>query len=186
MSAERLSARYAKSLIDLALDQDKLERVKEDVEYFLEATHVRDLKLLLKSPIVHTSTKRKIFQKLFADKFDVLSNAFLDIILRKGREAYLAEIADAFLEQYRTIKQISNVKLTTAVPLTEDRIEEIKQKVRNSGVTFPNIDIKTEVDPEILGGFIIEFGDRLYDASVAHQLEEMRKSFVKNSFESLL
>jgi hypothetical protein len=64
MSAVRLSARYAKSLIDLAIEQNKLERVKEDVEYFHQASRVRDLHLLLKSPIVHTSTKRKVFGKL--------------------------------------------------------------------------------------------------------------------------
>ncbi|HLF63064.1 MAG TPA: ATP synthase F1 subunit delta [Saprospiraceae bacterium] len=184
MSAERLSARYAKSLIDLAIEQDKLERVKEDVEYFHQAAQVRDLRLLLKSPIVHTSTKRKIFGKLFTEHFDLLSNAFLDIILRKGRESYLAEIAQAFLEQYREIKKISNVKLTTATSVTAERLEEIKQKIRASGVTFPNVEINTHIDPAILGGFILEFGDKLYDASVAHQLEQLRKGFVKNSYES--
>jgi F-type H+-transporting ATPase subunit delta len=186
MSAVRLSARYAKSLIDLAIEQNKLERVKEDVEYFHQASRVRDLHLLLKSPIVHTSTKRKIFGKLFTDKFDQLSNAFLDIILRKGREAYLGEIAEAFLEQYREIKKISSVKLTTATPVTHERMEEIKQKIKDSGVTFPNVEFDTHVDPSILGGFVIEFGDKLYDASVAHQLERLRKGLKKNTYESSL
>src|SRR5262245_24542108 len=119
MSGERISARYAKSLIDLAIEQNKLEKIKEDVEYFQQAAHVRDLHLLLKSPIIHASTKRKIFDKLFS-AFDPLSKTFLDIILRKGRESYLAEIADAFIEQYRTIKKISSVKLTTATPVTAE------------------------------------------------------------------
>ena len=186
MSAERISARYAKSLIDLAIEQNKLERITEDVGYFHETAQVRDVQLLLKSPIVNTTAKRKIFEKLFAQHFDPMTMAFLDILLRKGRESYLAEIAEAFLEQYRVIKQISNVKLTTAVPVTEEHLEEIKQKIRASGVTFPNLEIQKHVDPAILGGFILEFGDKLYDASVAHQLDEMRKGFVNNSFESLL
>jgi F-type H+-transporting ATPase subunit delta len=186
MSAERLSARYAKSLIDLSIEQDKLERVKEDVEYFLQASRVRDFYLLLRSPIVHTSTKRKIFNRLFAERFDVLSIAFLDIILRKGRETYLSEIAEAFLDQYRQIKKISNVKLTTATAITAEHLEEIKQKIRASGVTFPNLEVETRVDPAILGGFILEFGDKLYDASVAYQLEKRRKSLQKNTYESHL
>jgi len=184
MLAERLSARYAKSLIELAIDQNKLERVKEDVEYFYQASQVRDLQLLLKSPIVHTSTKRKIFAKLFGGQFDALSIAFLDILLRKGRESYLTEVAQAFMEQYRQIKQISIVELTTATPVSAERLEEIRQKIRSSEISFQNVEIDTHVDPDILGGFILEFEDRLYDASVAHQLEEMRKQFLKKTYEN--
>lgn len=186
MAAERISARYAKSLLDLAIEQNKLERVREDVAYFLEAAQVRDLRLLLRSPIIHTSTKRRIFEKLFSGHFDPLSIAFMDIILRKGREAYLADIAQAFVEQYRELKQISSVKLTTATPVTAERIEEIRQKVRASGITFPNVEIETHVKPSILGGFILEFGDKLYDASVAHQLDQMRKAFSKSRYESTI
>lgn len=184
MSAERISARYAKSLIDLAIEQNKLERVREDIAYFIEAARVRDLKLLLKSPIIHTATKRKIFVKLFSEHFDQLSIAFLDIILRKGRESHLADIAQAFMEQYRDMKKISSVRLTTATPVTPARIEEIKEMVKASGVTFQNVEIETHVKPSILGGFILEFGDRLYDASVLHQLDQMRKTFQKNTYES--
>jgi len=183
MSAERLSGRYAKSLIDLALEQDKLERIKEDIVYFHEASKVRDLHLLLKSPIVHASTKRRIFSKLFDERFDKLSVAFLDILLRKGRESYLTEIAEAFLEQYREIKQISIVDLTTAVALSNEQLEEIKQKIRASGITFQNVEVNAHVNPDILGGFVLEMDDRLYDASVAHQLAEMRRGFLKNTYE---
>lgn len=185
MSVQRISARYAKSLIDLASEQNKLERVKEDVEYFLEASRVRELYLLLKSPIVHTSTKRKVFQRLFSDRFDELTKAFLDIILRKGRESFLSEIAEAFLEQYRELKEISKVKLTTAIALTPEKLDEIRQKILSSGVTLPNLEMETTVDPEILGGFILELRDKQYDASVAHQLDEMRKTFTKNTLESI-
>ncbi len=181
MSVERIAARYAKSLIDLAMDQNKLERVKDDMEYFQQAVQVRDLYLLLKSPIVHTGTKRKVFYKLFGSSFDVLSMAFLDIILRKGREMYLRDIATAFMDQYREIRQIAIVKLTTATPLSQDKIDEIKEKIRNAAITAPNIEMETTVKPGILGGFIIEFEDKLYDASVAHQMEQIRKGLLNEN-----
>ena len=123
-----------------------------------------------------------MFGKLFEDKFDVLTMAFLDIILRKGREFYLAEIADAFMNQYREIKKISKITLTSAVPLSQEKIEEIKQQVR--GIATPNIEVELNIDPDILGGFILAFGDRLYDASVSHRLEVMRKGLLKSSIES--
>ena len=177
MSAQRIAARYAKSLVDLALDQDKLERVMEDVSHFQEATKVRDLQLMLKSPIIHGSTKGRIFKALFAEHYDPLTMAFLDIIVRKGRESFLEDIAGAFVDQYRDIKQISAVKVTTAVPLDAARLEQIKEKIISSGVTYPNIDLETAVDPSIMGGFVLEFEDKLYDASVMRQLDELRKEF---------
>ena len=184
MSVERIAGRYAKSLVDLAVEQDKLERVREDIEYFSEAAKIRELMLLLKSPIIHTSTKRKVFDQLFRSTFDGLSYAFLDIILRKGREAFLGEIAAAFMEQYRVIRQIAQIKLTTAVPLTDAKLEEIKEKVKAAGVTLPNIEVEATVNPKILGGFVLEFDDRLYDASVAHQLEQMRRELLNTTIES--
>ena len=184
MSVERIATRYAKSLIDLAVEQGKLERIREDMLYFLEAVKVRDLYLLLKSPIVHVGTKRTIVRQLFSSLFDELSYAFLDIILRKGREAYLPDIARAFMDQYRVIMQISQVRLTTATPFSEDKIEEIKQKIREAHVTAPNIEVEAHVDPKILGGFILEFENKLYDASVSHQLDEMRKVLLQEKYDT--
>ena len=183
MSVERIAARYAKSLIDLASEQNKLERVREDIEYFQAAAKVRDLYLLLKSPIIHAGTKRKVFHKLFGEQFDQLTSAFLDIILRKGRESFLVDIARAFMEQYRLLMKISRIRLTTAAPLEESRVDEIREKIRSAGVTLTNIEIETQVDPGILGGFILEFEDRLYDASVSHQLEQMRRELLRSGIE---
>ncbi len=177
MSINTIASRYAKSLIDLAQEQDKLDRIRDDVEYFVDAAKVRDLYLLLKSPIVNTEKKNSIFKALFEERFDKMTFEFLKIILRKGREMYLPEIADSFVDQYRHINEISPVKLTTATTWTEEKLEEIKDKIRESNLTYKNIDLDVEVDSSILGGFVIEFEDKLYDASVLHQLEEMRKAF---------
>lgn len=177
MSVETIASRYAKSLIELAGEHDKLERVAEDVRHFYAVTQVRDFYLLLKSPIVHTRKKASIFRKLFEEHYDDMTMSFLDIILRKGREEYLAEIAEAFMHQYREIRKISTVKLTTAFELDDERLEEFKTHLRKSGITYPNIDLDAHVDPEIMGGFILEFDDKLYNASVSHQLEELHKIF---------
>lgn len=177
MSIHRIASRYAKSLIDLSGEQGKLERVIDDIQHFQQVCGVRDFYLLLKSPIVNISKKSKIFHKLFDGVYDSLTMSFLDIILRKGREAYLPEIADEFVEQYRDIKQIAVVELTTAAPLTAEQLEQFRQAIAASGVTYPNIELAATVDPDILGGFVIEFDDKLYDASVSKQLAELRKQF---------
>ena len=182
MSVIRIASRYAKSLIDLAVEQDKLERVLEDIKSFKAATENRDFYLLLKSPIINATKKQQIFNALFEGKFDEMTFSFLKIILVKGREAYLPEITDEFVNQYKDIKHISTVKLTTAAPLGAETISRIKEKLVASAETEAHIELITKIDPDLLGGFVIEFDDKLYDSSVTHKMDLLRKEFANNEF----
>jgi len=176
----RIASRYAKSLIDLAQEQGKLDRVLEDIKSFQSATKNREFYNLLKSPIINSTKKSNIFKAIFGEQFDKLSSSFLDIVLKKGREQYLAEIADEFVNQYKEINSITTVTVTTAKPLSEAGLAKIKTKLEGSADTRNNIDIITKVNPDIIGGFILEFEDKLFDSSIAHQLAMLRKEFGKN------
>ncbi len=182
MSVQRIANRYAKSLIDLAQEQGKLDKILENVQSFNEVCKNRDFKLMLKSPIVNTDKKSKIFDQLFGNKYDELTMAFLKILLKKGREPYLADIGKEFVVQYKVIKHISSVKLTTATKLSDAAIEAIRQKLIASSVTDEKVELQTVVDAELIGGFVIEFEDKLYDASVAHKLGLLKKEFKDNLY----
>jgi len=182
MSVARIASRYAKSLIDLAQEQNKLDRILEDVQSFQKVTSERDFYLLLKSPIVNEGKKRQIFEALFKGKYDDLTLAFLDILLRKKREGYLPEISKEFLTQYKIIKHISTVKITTAAPLSEKAVESIRQKLLASDATDDNVEIETAVDENLIGGFVLEFDDKMYDSSVSHKLKQLSKEFEDNLY----
>lgn len=177
MSAERLSYRYAKSLIDLAKEQGTLETIKGDIDSLVAATGNRDLALLLKSPIVSKMKKAGVLEAIFGDSFNDMTMSFMDILLSKGREMYIPEIATEFLAQYKALNKISTVKVTTAVPMDDAALASIRAKLVDSPDLAENIEIETEVDASLIGGFKLEFNDRLYDASVAHRLNEMKKAF---------
>lgn len=180
MSVIRIASRYAKSLLDLAIEQNKLEEVVEDIKGFNQLLENRDLYLLLKSPIINAGKKSEIFKALFDGKFNEMTRAFLDIILRKGREAYLPEIASEFINQYKEHKGISSVHIKTATPMSDDVLEAIKKKLLASDVTAETLDITTEVDEDLIGGFIVKVGDQLVDASIAYKLKEMAKTITSN------
>jgi F-type H+-transporting ATPase subunit delta len=177
MSAERLSYRYAKALLDLAKEQGKLENVKGDVDNLIIATSNRDLVLLLKSPIVSKMKKAGVLEALFGDGFEEMTLSFMDILLSKGREMYIPEIATEFLAQYKILNKISTVKVTSAQPMNDATLASIRAKLVESSDLAENIEIETEVDSSLIGGFKLEFNNRLYDASVAHRLNEMKKAF---------
>ncbi|MEM1218767.1 MAG: ATP synthase F1 subunit delta [Bacteroidota bacterium] len=182
MSVTRIASRYAKSLIDLSVEQKKLERIFEDVTSFNEVVTNRDFYLLLKSPIVKGDKKRQIIASIFEGKYDELTMAFLNILITKGREQYLPEIGREFVKQYKAIKHISTVTVTTATPLSEETVEAIRQKLIDSNSTDDQVEIRTAVDADLLGGFTLEFDDYLYDASVAHKLNQLRDEFDDNLY----
>ncbi|HRO09033.1 MAG TPA: ATP synthase F1 subunit delta [Saprospiraceae bacterium] len=180
MSIIRISARYAKSLLDIASERNELEAVKKDIEYFIAALQNRDMLLFLKSPIIHSNKKLSVMKALFDGKMGKTTMAFFDIVIRKGREMYLPDIAKEFISQYKQLNNISTVKITTATPISDTALNQIKTKLVDDNRPVDKLDIQTEVNPDIMGGFIIEIGDKLYDASVLRSLEQLKKEFSQN------
>lgn len=182
MSVIRIATRYAKSLLDLSIEQGKLEPVYEDIQTLQRAMKNRDLVLLLKSPIVHADKKLGALDAIFKSSLDTLTMAYLRLLVQKGRENYLPEITAEFGNQYRQLKGITTVRVTSAAPLSEATLAELQQRLIASGVTTAQLAVETKVDPDLIGGFILEFGDRRYDATVAHKLEALRAQFKKNFY----
>ncbi len=182
MSVIRIASRYAKSLLDLAKDQNVMTEVVSDMEGFSKMVENRDFSLMLKSPIINVGKKAEILNVLFDGKVNKLTKAFLDITLRKGREGYLPEIATEFLNQYKRMQGISSVKLTTAAPISEAALESIKAKLLDSDVTDKSIEIETSVDESLIGGFVVQIGDKQIDASVSHKLAELAKTMTSKEF----
>ena len=175
MSVNRIASRYAKSLLELAVEQGKLEAVRADMDTFQSGMTQRDLYLLMKSPIVHADKKISILKAIFADKLDPLTLSFLNICVQKGREPYLTDMASAFVDQYRTKKNILSLKVTSATPLDEQVSNRIKEAVKASGAAKGEIQLDSVVDPSLIGGFVLELGDQRYDASILRKLDMLRK-----------
>ncbi|PSR14348.1 MAG: ATP synthase F1 subunit delta [Bacteroidetes bacterium] len=177
MSVQRIAGRYAKSLIELAQEHHKLDRVLADVTSFQQVAQHKDFALMLKSPIVNAGKKLSIVEALFGSKYDELTLAFLRILINKGREPYLPEIASEFIAQYKKLNHISTVKVTTAEPLSIAALASLQKKLEASSFTDTKVEITTAVDQELIGGFVLEIGDRIYDASVQQKLDELKRSF---------
>jgi F-type H+-transporting ATPase subunit delta len=178
----RLAARYAKSILDLALEKGELENVHNDMFFLAEACRSsNELVGLLKSPVIKADKKGKIMDAITAGRVSPITTAFIKLLLQKEREGYLPEIAFAFAEQYKVYKGIRTVKLTTAVPVSEEVKQAILQKVRAER-QVQQIELNTEVRAELIGGFILEIGDLRADSSVAFELNNIRKQFQNNDF----
>ena len=182
MSVTRIATRYAKSLLELANEQGKLEAVHTDVLLLQSASKNRDLHLMLKSPIIHADKKISVFKVLFGDKMDNLTMAYMSLLANKGREGYLPEITAGFLNQYRAYKKITAVRIVTSEPLGESVLSSIRSQIISSGVATDNLEVETATDPALIGGFVLEFDNKRYNASLSHKLEEMKDLFTQNLY----
>ncbi len=182
MSATKLASRYAKSLLDLAKEQGQLDAVHSDMEVFKDAVSNKDLRMLLKSPIVNVAKKQQILLAIFGERFNQTTMAFLNLICVKSREEYLPEIATEFMNQYRELKGISSVKITTASPLDAASVEAIKAKLIATNAVSVDVELTTAVNADLIGGFVLEFDNKQYDASVSRQLYLLKDRFDDNEY----
>lgn len=178
----RLAGRYAKSLIDLAIEKNQLEAVYNDVLLLQSACRSsRDLVVLLKSPVVTPDKKDAVLDALTKGKVSEITTAFNHLLVKKGREFYLPEILTAFIAQYKQHKGIHTIKLTTALPVSDELKQQIVQKIQEQ-TPLKNIELKSEVAEDIIGGFKLEIGDTLVDASIAYDLNKIKGQFLNNDF----
>lgn len=172
MRSTKASLRYALSLLNLAVEQGKLEQVKDDMA-LISATisGSRDLLLMLQSPIIKTDTKQKVLHAIFKSSVSDMSLQFMNLIASKSREAITGDIAEAFLTLYKEHKSIVTAEVTTALPLTAEQREAVKKALVSSNKT---IELMEKTDPAIIGGMQVKVGDKRIDASVRKKLNELR------------
>src|SRR4051812_40134791 len=115
MQNPRLANRYAKSILDLAIETGQVDAVHKDMQFLQSICANRELSNLLKSPVINPDKKQAILDEVTGGKITELTASFNRLLIRKGREAVLAQITEAFITQYREYRKIRVVKLTTAV-----------------------------------------------------------------------
>ena len=182
MPNPRLASRYAKSLIDLAQEQGQLENVYNDVLLLQNIVKTnRDFSNLLRSPIVSADKKHKILEAITSGRVSPITTAFNKLLVSKGRESNLPEIITSFIQQYKDLKNIHIVKLTTAAPVSDNLKNAIIEQVKKTS-NIQNIELETIIDESIIGGFVLQAGDKLVDASISYDLKEIARQFQNNDF----
>lgn len=182
MPNPRLAARYAKSLIGLSIERGQLEKVFEDMQWLQAVCKgSRDFVNVLRSPIIRSDKKQKIIDSLIKSRVNELTDAFTHLLVQKGRESHLPEIITSFVEQYKDYKKIYTINLTTATPISEELKAAIVKQIQSVS-EIQNIELETAVKPELIGGFILQAGDKLVDASISYDLKEIARQFENNDF----
>lgn len=180
MSAEKVGKRYAKALFDEATQTGSLDAVYADLNVLNNALNSsKELKSMFKSPIIPTSKKQAVTTQIFADKISATTGKFLHLLLVNNRENYITDVFKAFFFLYNEKKGISEVTVITAIDLDANSEQKIINFIKEKS-GYPNVKINKQVDPSIMGGFIVDFGGKLYDNSVKYKLNKIQKEISLN------
>ncbi|QNQ82496.1 F0F1 ATP synthase subunit delta [Lactobacillus sp. PV037] len=179
LSREEIAARYSKALFEYAQDTDSLEQVYSDMNALEQAVKENPTVInLLADPILSTKEKEK-FLATISEDLTPESKKFLEFLLAYGRFNNFVEIITSFDNLYDHYKNIATGTVTSAVKLTKTELSKISQAyAKKYGLN--DLILTNKVEPSILGGVILQVGDRIIDGSIRTKLQHIREQLLKS------
>jgi F-type H+-transporting ATPase subunit delta len=178
MDENKISIRYSKALFSLAREQKLLNEVKNDIDFIYQTSRsLPDFKTILVSPVIRTSDKKMIFKEIFGKKVNAITYSFLNLVLSNKRESFLEDISRNFLAMYRNNAGFKSAVITSAFGLDLPTVEKFRQVIRK--IFNTEVELTRDVNPDLIGGFILRVEDQQIDASVSAKLKGLKQELVK-------
>ena len=182
MLVSKAARRYATALLELAKEQDAVERTFEDV-LFIQNTvkESRELQLFLKSPIIKPDKKVNALEALFEGKVSELVYKFITLIARKNRQNILDEITKAFIDIYNVFAGIIEADVFVANEMDDKQRDQVIKRLED--VTGKKVNITVKVQEDLRGGMAIKIADTVIDGTIKHKLEQLEDVFLNTATE---
>jgi F-type H+-transporting ATPase subunit delta len=178
MAGARAAIRYAKAVLEIANNQNLAEVVNQDMSLMANTiTESEDLSEMLQSPIVLSTAKKSALLEIFKGS-NKLTVSLIDLLITNKRINILGEVASKYNQLFDELRGREVATVTTAIPMTSDLEAKVLSKVKE--LTSKAVELENIVDESILGGFILRVGDKQYNASIANQLNKLKREFTLN------
>jgi F-type H+-transporting ATPase subunit delta len=174
---EEIAVVYARSLFEVAKDQDKLDAVRDQLGEFADAlSSTRELQVFFFSPYFSTQEKKDGLERTVTDADPVVMN-FLELLIEKHRMPVLFRIRENYDRLWEDENRLLPVEITSAVELDKDVVEQLGDQI--SEQTGRKVELSSRVEPDILGGIVVQVGNAVLDASIRNRLDQLRRQVVK-------
>jgi F-type H+-transporting ATPase subunit delta len=174
---EEIAQVYARSLFEVAQDQDKLDDVREQIGQFADALgESRDLQTFFFSPYFSTEEKKKGLEGALEGADEIVEN-FLALLIENHRMPALFRIRRELDRMWQEVNKLLPVQVTSAVELDESVTARIGEEIGRQ--TGRKVELTTNVDPDVLGGIVLRVGNSILDASIRTRLERLRKQVAR-------
>lgn len=178
MKDTRAAIRYAKAILDIAVDNKATDAVESDMRAVVNTiSNSKELKDLLASPIVKGEDKKNALTKIFKGSH-AISEGMIKLLVDNKRVGMLNEVALKYIILNEHLKGQDVAVVTTVVPLTKDLEKKVLAQVAK--ITGNKVTIENKIDESIIGGFVLRVGDLQFDASVANKLSNLKREFTNS------
>lgn len=178
MSESRAAIRYAKAILDLAVDKKATDAVEKDMRSIVATiSDSKELRQMLSSPVISGAIKKEVLLKIFKGS-NAISEGLIGMLVDNKRVSILNEVALKFIILNEQQKGKDVAYVTTAVPM--DAAMEKKILKQLTSITGNKVTIENTVDENIIGGFVLRVGDLQYDASIANKLNNLKREFTNS------
>ncbi|NLK21820.1 MAG: F0F1 ATP synthase subunit delta [Epulopiscium sp.] len=173
--AQLISKRYSKALFDLAIEKNAVDEFENQIHNLYQILNSeKEFMQVLQHPHILNEEKIRLVKEVFLSKISDEIMGLLILIIRKNRQEHLLEILNAFLENIKEHKGIVTAVVFSAIPLDNEQINKIKQKLVMG--LKKQVQIETIVDSSLIGGLKIRVGDRVLDVSIEGKLHSLKAS----------
>ncbi len=177
MEISSINVRYSKALFSLAKDKNLLEEVRNDLELINNSSrNVPEFNWVIDNPVIKPSEKTEIFRQIFGGKVNPLTMGFLELLVRNKRENQIFGIIRWFMHEYKESKGIETATFVTAVAIDENLRNSVRKIVKEH--FRKEIELIEQVDPSIIGGYILKVEDMHYDGSILAGLKKIRRELI--------
>ena len=174
---EEIAAVYARSLFEVAQEQNKLDVVREQLGQFADALNAdRDLQVFFFSPYFSTAEKQDGLDRAVSDAEPILVN-FLKLLIENHRSPVIFRVRRVVDELWQEENKLLPVQVTSAVALDEATVRQIGDRIAEQ--TGRKVELSAIVEPDILGGLVVRVGNSILDASIRNRLEQLRKQVAR-------
>ena len=173
-----ISVRYARALLKSATDQKLEEKVYQEMMTIAKSyLEVPQLRQTIDNPMLSKDKKQMLLLTAVGEKPSELTKSFIQLVLKEDRENVIQFMANSYITLYRKQKNVIRGKLTTAARVSAQTEQKMRQMVESK--TNGTVEFETEVNPDIIGGFILEYDTYRMDASVKTQLNNILNTLKK-------
>jgi F-type H+-transporting ATPase subunit delta len=168
---------YAEALLDIANESGELARVHDDLMALRKLyDEEREFRGFFTSPRLDPDEKFRIVQKLFGDELSKPVLGLLHVMIRKGRELLLDNVADEFVRYEDQAQGKVHLHVRTARALPDDQREAMRNAIATR--TGKTVEMHESVEPELIGGAIVKLGDMVIDGTLRRKLQALKKRLV--------
>ena len=174
---EEIAAVYARSLFEVAKEQDKLDSIREQLGSFADALNeTRELQVFFFSPYFSTTEKQDGLDRAVSGADPAFVN-FLKLLIENHRMPVIFRVRRELDRLWQRVNKLLPVEVTSAIELDKSTVEQIGDRIGEQ--TGQKIELSSKVEPDILGGIVVRVGNSIIDASIRARLEQLRKQVAK-------